>query len=119
MAVAEKHPVLKNFVPYVNLTSPLGVLRCGMLTTLRVRLFEIFPLKLLFVYQETKFAGEIKALEQFYGVLQSDPDRAVYGPVPVIKANEEQAVETLLITDELFRCGLPTFFRSLSPLFLV
>ena len=55
------------------------------------------------ISQETKFAGEIKSLEQFYSVLQSDPDRAVYGPIPVIKANEEQAVETLLITDELFR----------------
>jgi len=53
--------------------------------------------------QETKFASEIKSLEQFYSVLQTDPDRAVYGPKPVFKANEEQAVETLLITDELFR----------------
>ena len=60
-------------------------------------------MSIFLISQETKFAGEIKSLEQFYSVLQSDPDRAVYGPVPVIKANEEQAVETLLITDELFR----------------
>lgn len=52
---------------------------------------------------ETKFSSEVKSLEQFYTVLQTDPDRAVYGPNQVLKANEQQAVETLLITDELFR----------------
>jgi len=53
--------------------------------------------------QETKFSSEVKSLEQFYTVLQTDPDRAVYGPNQVVKANEQQAVDTLLITDELFR----------------
>lgn len=53
--------------------------------------------------QDTKFLGEVKTLEQFYNVLMQDPDRAVYGPKHVLNANEQQAVETLLITDELFR----------------
>lgn len=53
--------------------------------------------------QDTKFSSEVKSLEQFYTVLQTDPDRAVYGPNQVIKANEQQAVDSLLITDELFR----------------
>lgn len=52
---------------------------------------------------ETKFSSEIKSLEQFYTVLQNDADRAVYGPNQVLTANEQQAVDTLLITDELFR----------------
>jgi len=52
---------------------------------------------------ETKFSSEVKALDQFYTMLQHDPDRAVYGPKQVILANAEQAVEVLLITDELFR----------------
>ncbi|XP_078394113.1 protein pelota homolog, partial [Cetorhinus maximus] len=52
---------------------------------------------------DTKAAGEVKALEDFYKMLQHEPDRAFYGIKHVEKANEALAVETLLITDELFR----------------
>lgn len=56
---------------------------------------------------ETKAAGEVKALESFYQMLSSEPDRAFYGPNHVEKANHFQAIETLLISDHLFRCDDP------------
>lgn len=58
---------------------------------------------------ETKAAGEVKALDTFFSVLQMEPDRAYYGIHHVEKASEASAVETLLVTDELFRStDLPT-----------
>ncbi|XP_076233473.1 pelota mRNA surveillance and ribosome rescue factor [Calliopsis andreniformis] len=53
---------------------------------------------------DTKAAGEVKALETFYTILQTDPSRAFYGKKHINKANEAQAIETLLISDKLFRC---------------
>lgn len=52
---------------------------------------------------DTKAASEVKALEQFYQILQTEPARAFYGKNHVVKAAEAQAVETLLISDNLFR----------------
>ena len=52
---------------------------------------------------DTKAAEEVRALEAFYKMLQSDPLRACYGFKHVTKAVEAQAVETLLISDRLFR----------------
>lgn len=52
---------------------------------------------------DTKAASEVKALEQFYQILQVEPARAYYGKNHVAKATESQAVETLLISDNLFR----------------
>ncbi|PVD31675.1 hypothetical protein C0Q70_07093 [Pomacea canaliculata] len=52
---------------------------------------------------DTKASGEVKALDDFYQMLQSDPDRAFYGLKHCERAAELQAVETLLVTDELFR----------------
>jgi len=52
---------------------------------------------------DTKAAGEVKALELFYTTLQMDPARAFYGKRHVQKATVAQAVETLLISDKLFR----------------
>lgn len=58
---------------------------------------------------DTKAAGEVKALDTFFTMLQTEPDRAYYGVNHVEKANEGMAVETLLVTDELFRStDLPT-----------
>lgn len=53
---------------------------------------------------DTKAAGEVKALENFYSVLQTEPAKAFYGKRHIEKANEGQAIETLLISDSLFRC---------------
>ncbi|XP_043485107.1 protein pelota [Leptopilina heterotoma] len=52
---------------------------------------------------DTKAASEVRALELFYTILQTDPERAFYGKKQVERANESQAVETLLISDKLFR----------------
>lgn len=52
---------------------------------------------------DTKASGEVKALDNFYNVLQNDPDRAYYGVKHVEKANDMLAIETLLVSDELFR----------------
>lgn len=52
---------------------------------------------------DTKAALEVKALDDFYQMLQNDPDRAFYGVRHVERAAEQQAIEVLLISDELFR----------------
>lgn len=52
---------------------------------------------------DTKAAGETKALQQFMSLLASDPDRAFYGIKHVERANDSQAIETLLVSDTLFR----------------
>lgn len=52
---------------------------------------------------DTKAAGETKALQQFMSLLGSDPDRAFYGIKHVERANDSQAIETLLVSDTLFR----------------
>lgn len=54
---------------------------------------------------DTKAVGEVKALENFYAVLQTEPAKAFYGMRHVEKANEAQAVETLLISDNVFRAN--------------
>ncbi|KAK6329192.1 protein pelota homolog isoform X2 [Coregonus clupeaformis] len=52
---------------------------------------------------DTKAAGEVKALEDFYKMLQHEPDRAFYGLAHVEKATEALAIDILLISDKLFR----------------
>nr|WRK57539.1 Pelo protein [Recilia dorsalis] len=52
---------------------------------------------------DTKALGEVKALEAFYTMLQTEPAKAFYGLKHVEAANESQAIETLLISDNLFR----------------
>lgn len=52
---------------------------------------------------DTKAAGEVRSLNEFYTMLNNEPNRAFYGPKHVMKANEQSAIETLLVTDDLFR----------------
>lgn len=52
---------------------------------------------------DTKALGEVKALDAFYQMLKSEPARAYYGYKHVEKAKEAEAIDTLLITDSLFR----------------
>lgn len=52
---------------------------------------------------DTKAASEVKAIEQFYQILQQEPSKAFYGKNHIKKAAEVQAIETLLISDNLFR----------------
>jgi protein pelota len=52
---------------------------------------------------DTKFAKEVEVLTRFFKLMQDDPDRAWYGYQSVVAANEQLAIDSLLITDELFR----------------
>ncbi|XP_067932088.1 protein pelota homolog [Watersipora subatra] len=52
---------------------------------------------------DTKATYEVRALDSFYQMLQMDANRAVYGYKHVNSANKLQAIEVLLISDELFR----------------
>jgi protein pelota len=52
---------------------------------------------------DTKSAREVQALDKFYEMMNMDPDRAFYGYDHVSKANNRGAINTLLVTDELFR----------------
>lgn len=52
---------------------------------------------------ETKVAREVQVLQTFLRMLDTQPDRAFYGYQHVRKAQEQLAVDSLLVTDELFR----------------
>jgi protein pelota len=52
---------------------------------------------------DTKAQAEVKALQAFYEMLANDAARAYYGLKHVEKANEQQAIDTLLMSDSLFR----------------
>ena len=53
--------------------------------------------------QDTKAAKETKALQAFHDMMGQDSARAFYGPGHVQAAHELGAIQTLLITDTLFR----------------
>ena len=53
--------------------------------------------------EETKVAKEVQVLNQFMRMMDTDPMKAYYGYLHVSKADEQMAVESLLVTDELFR----------------
>ncbi|KND02416.1 uncharacterized protein SPPG_02882 [Spizellomyces punctatus DAOM BR117] len=58
---------------------------------------------------DTKYATEVRSLDRFYQMLANDPDRAFYGFKHVCLAAERGAVDTLMVTDELFRSAdIPT-----------
>ncbi len=59
--------------------------------------------KALLLLQDTKAAKETKLLQDFYDMMGRDSARAFYGPGHVQAAHELGAVQTLLITDTLFR----------------
>ncbi len=52
---------------------------------------------------DTKAAMEVKALNDFFAMMANDENRAFYGYDHVKAANDHQAIETLLVTDNLFR----------------
>lgn len=53
---------------------------------------------------DTKAAEEVKILQTFHNTLANDSAKAVYGTRHVEMAARAQAIETLLISDRLFRC---------------
>ena len=54
---------------------------------------------------ETKVAREVEVLNRFMRMMDTDPDKAYYGYNHVAKANEQLAIDSLLVTDELFRAS--------------
>jgi protein pelota len=52
---------------------------------------------------DTKFAKEVEVLGKFMKMMNDDPDKAYYGYDHVLKAHEQLAIDSLLVTDELFR----------------
>lgn len=52
---------------------------------------------------DTKASAEVKVLNDFYEMMKNDPNRAFYGLKHVMYANERLAIQTLLISDQLFR----------------
>jgi protein pelota len=61
---------------------------------------------------DTKVAREVEVLHKFMRMMDVDPDRAYYGFAHVQKAQEQQAVDSLLVTDELFRSSNVTTRRQ-------
>jgi protein pelota len=56
--------------------------------------------------KDTKAAEEVQAMERFFEILNTDEHRAPYGASHVRKALDANAVETLLVCDELFRSAV-------------
>lgn len=53
--------------------------------------------------EKTKAISEVQTLQNFFKMLADDETRAVYGPIHVLYAQSMGAIETLLVTDGLFR----------------
>ncbi|GAB5363530.1 hypothetical protein AAMO2058_000891200 [Amorphochlora amoebiformis] len=53
--------------------------------------------------KETKAFDEVKTLERFFEMMNKNSDQAFYGYNDVVSANEAKAVDSLLVTDTLFR----------------
>jgi len=57
--------------------------------------------------EDTKAAAEVRALNDFFRMLNTDPDRAAYGEEYVLKADSLGAISVLLISDNVLRCSDP------------
>jgi protein pelota len=53
---------------------------------------------------DTQAAAETQALERFCEMLQTEPDRAYYGFNHVLRANEANAIEALLVSTRTRSC---------------
>ena len=54
---------------------------------------------------DTKASSEVKILDKFLELLNTDEKKACYGFRHVSHANDLNAIESLLVTDDLFRCA--------------
>lgn len=57
--------------------------------------------------KDTKAAKEVQKLGEFMQMIGSDPSRAFYGPGHVLAAHELGAIQSLLLSDSLFRTADP------------
>jgi len=55
-----------------------------------------------------RVASDITVFDAFQGMMAKDPDRAMYGPDIVFAAMHDNAIDTLLLSDELLRSPDPT-----------
>mmetsp|Transcript_21363 Transcript_21363/g.48191 ORF Transcript_21363/g.48191 Transcript_21363/m.48191 type:complete len:430 (+) Transcript_21363:79-1368(+) len=64
---------------------------------------------------ETRVFQDVRALGNFTKMLADDPDRAYYGYNHCVKADELLAIETLLVTDTLFKaCDTATRLKYVA-----
>lgn len=65
---------------------------------------EVFgDAKVMSQMEDTKVAREVAVLQRFMRMIDTDPDRAYYGYGHVSKAQESLAIDSLLVSDQLFR----------------
>lgn len=62
--------------------------------------------------ESTKVMEEVAVLNKFMRMMDVDPDRAYYGYNHVKSAAGQQAIDSLLVTDELFRASSPQVRRG-------
>lgn len=94
------------YIPLQDLNTLLKVTLIGINGSLNLWFIFVEVLQdpaVMVKISDTKAASEVKVLEQFYTTLQFEPAKAFYGKKHIEKANEAQAIETLLISDKLFR----------------
>ena len=56
--------------------------------------------------EDVKAVEEVRALERFHNMLSNDQDRAAYGYREVNYADENLAIDELLVTDKLFQAAV-------------
>lgn len=60
---------------------------------------------------DTKVVKEVAILGNFMKMMDTDPDKAYYGYSHVKSAADQKAIDSLLVTDELFRASTPQVRR--------
>ena len=64
--------------------------------------------------KNTKAADDINVMEKFNEILYKDMDRIVFGIKAVEKANEKEAIETLIVSDDYLRKIAPSKRKELT-----
>jgi protein pelota len=67
--------------------------------------------------KNTKAADDINVMEKFNEILYKDMDRIVFGIKAVEKANEKEAIETLIVSDDYLRKISPSKRKELTNIF--
>lgn len=67
--------------------------------------------------KNTKAADDINIMEKFNDILYKDMDRIVFGIKAVEKANEKDAIEILIVSDDYLRKIAPSKRKELSTIF--
>eukprot|EP00536_Pseudo-nitzschia_multiseries_P010197 jgi/Psemu1/25321/gm1.25321_g len=62
--------------------------------------------------ESTKVMDEVAVLQKFMRMMDVDPDKAYYGYHHVKSASEQMAIDSLLVTDQLFRASSPKVRRE-------